>query len=68
MTGEYTIHLTVRETDEGLHIESQNNTGSGDSYGSIFAKALFGAIKREVRTMKAKVEASAAAESSKTIH
>ena len=68
MAGEYTIHLTVRETEEGLHIESQNDLGSGDSHGSIFAKALFGAIKREVRTMKAKVEASAADKSSKTLH
>ncbi len=68
MAGEYTITLTIRETEDGLHIESQNNTGSGDSYGSIFAKALFGAIKREVRSMKAKVETLAAAESSKTLH
>lgn len=68
MAGEYTITLTIRETEDGLHIASQNNTGSGDSYGSIFAKALFGAIKREVRSMKTKVETLAAAESSKTLH
>lgn len=68
MSNEYTITVTIRDTEKGVHVQSRGELGDADSVASVVAHSLGAAIKRETRRVKAAVEAGLATESSTTIH